>query len=479
MARFAIRTLEFDKVKEMLAAKAATSLGKAAIIAQQIESDFKKVNRLQEETAEALRIMEGSKRFPFGGAFNITAELKRAELGGVLEPLELQHIQTTAEAIRVMKAFLAENTELAPVLADFGERMQIFSRLEKQIASVIDEHGDIKDTASPKLHGLRNAIVVAKNRVKEKLDSILTDPNNQKYFMDKLVTMRGDRYVIPIKQEYKMNFPGVVHDQSSTGATLFIEPMAVLNLNNDIKRYMVEDMGYSDPGSQAALNNYTDIDFNDIVIDFDQATTQTYKITTTTIAGVPTVKREKQGDPKISTTAKIRALGGTWDFKFFVDGKQVFQKSEAATSDVEFNTANYPFFKTQTTPSIEWNRMYNTARKSDMRGDGCYETTGDASWICELKSTNLNAWDPATNNISFVIVENDTDISDWHMDGYFDSKTDNGNVYRLNFPAKGACPKIVAFDLTKPWQKEKVHVNTNWFKSDTSTIDQKLAQNTK
>lgn len=240
MARFAIRTLEFDKVKEMLAAKAATSLGKAAILAQQIESDFKKVNRLQEETAEALRIME-SKRFPFGGAFNITAELKRAELGGVLEPLELQHIQTTAEAIRVMKAFLAENTEMAPVLADFGARMQIFSRLEKQIASVIDEHGEIKDTASPKLHGLRNAIVVAKNRVKEKLDSILTDPNNQKYFMDKLVTMRGDRYVIPIKQEYKMNFPGVVHDQSSTGATLFIEPMAVLNLNNDIKRYMVEE----------------------------------------------------------------------------------------------------------------------------------------------------------------------------------------------------------------------------------------------
>lgn len=241
MARYAIRTLEFDKVKAMLAEKAATSLGKAAVLTQQIESDFKKVNRLQEETAEAKRILDEAKRFPFGGVFDITAELKRAELGGVLQPLELQHIQTTAEAIRVMKAFLANNTELAPVLADYGAKLQIFTRLEKQIEGAIDEHGEIKDNASPKLHGLRSAIQIAKNRVKEKLDSLLHDPNNQKYFQDALVTMRGDRYVIPIKQEYKMNFPGVVHDQSSTGATLFIEPMAVLNLNNDIKRYFIEE----------------------------------------------------------------------------------------------------------------------------------------------------------------------------------------------------------------------------------------------
>ena len=241
MARFAVKTLEFDKVKAMLAAKAATFLGKQQATALQIESEFAKVKALQEETAEALRILDEGKRFPFGGAFNITADVKRAELGSVLLPEELLHILTTVEAFGSMKEFLAANGEMAPAFAEYAAQMQQFPRLEKQIASAIDEHAEIKDTATPKLGGLRNAIQISKNRVKDKLDSILHDPNNQKYFQDNIVTMRGDRYVIPVKQEYKMNFPGIVHDQSGTGATLFIEPLAVVNLNNDIKRYVAEE----------------------------------------------------------------------------------------------------------------------------------------------------------------------------------------------------------------------------------------------
>ena len=241
MAKFSVKTLEFDKVKSMLASKAATFLGKQAVTALKIENEFSKVKALQEETAEALRLLDEGRRFPFGGAYNIVADIKRAELGSVLEPEELMHILTTVQAFESMKDFLTEMSELAPNLAEYGARITVFSRLEKQIASVIDDHGEIKDTASPKLNGLRNAIQIAKNRVKEKLDSILHDPNNQKYFMDNIVTMRGDRYVIPVKQEYKMNFPGIVHDQSGTGATLFIEPLAVVNLNNDIKRYVAEE----------------------------------------------------------------------------------------------------------------------------------------------------------------------------------------------------------------------------------------------
>ena len=241
MARYAIRTLEFDKVKAMLAAKTATSLAKQAIEGIKIESEFSKVKELLEQTAEACRILDEGKRFPFGGVHNIIPHVKRAELGGALEPEELLEVMTTAQGISDMKDFLLESSELAPNLSELGQGLIAQVKLVKQIAQAIDEHGEVMDKASTKLAGLRNAIIISKNRVKDKLDSILHDPNNQKYFQETLVTMRGDRYVIPVKMEYKMNFPGIVHDQSGTGATLFIEPMAVVNLNNDIKRYTAEE----------------------------------------------------------------------------------------------------------------------------------------------------------------------------------------------------------------------------------------------
>ena len=135
MARFAVKTLEFDKVKNMLASKAATFLGKQAIISLQIESEFSKVKRLQEETAEALRILDEGRRFPFGGAFNITADVKRAELGSVLEPEELQHIQTTVQAFASMKDFTTENAETAPNLAEYGA--ELTQKKNELIANVI------------------------------------------------------------------------------------------------------------------------------------------------------------------------------------------------------------------------------------------------------------------------------------------------------------------------------------------------------
>ena len=274
MARFAIKTLEFDKVKNILADKTATALGRQAVGAMRIESEFAKVKRLQEETAEALRIMDEGKRFPFGGAYNIVSEVKRAELGSTLDPEELLHVQTTVAAIRQMKFFLQDEAEIAPVLSEYANGLGIFTKLEKQIINAIDDHGEIKDSASTKLGGLRTAIQIAKNRIKEKLDSLLHDPSNQKYFQENLVTMRGDRYVIPVKMEYKMNFPGIVHDQSGTGATLFIEPMAVVNLNNDMKRYMAEEkeemerilrqltanVGAEAAGILASLDILTDLD---------------------------------------------------------------------------------------------------------------------------------------------------------------------------------------------------------------------------
>ncbi|HCJ90771.1 MAG TPA: endonuclease MutS2, partial [Acidaminococcaceae bacterium] len=163
------------------------------------------------------------------------------KMGSVLEVDELQDIKTSAQEFAALKRFLLTGSDDHPNLAVYGRELQEFPKLVRQLEKAISEKGEILDTASVKLSGLRVGIASAKNRVKTQLEHILHDPDNQKYFQDALVTMRGDRYVIPIKQEYRLNFPGVIHDQSGTGATLFIEPLAVVNLNNEIKRYLVQE----------------------------------------------------------------------------------------------------------------------------------------------------------------------------------------------------------------------------------------------
>ena len=241
MNLFAAKILEFDKVKGLLADKAATHLGREAAENIRVEHDCQKVQALQQETEEVIRIFDEGQRLPFGGCYDITALLKRTEIGSILEPEELLQVGSTLSSINAMKNFLAVERGTAPTLAGIGDELVFFTKLEKQINSIVDEHGVMRDNASPKLGSLRSAIADAKNKVRQHLDGILHNSSYQKYFQENLVTMRGDRYVIPVKQEYRMNFPGIVHDQSSTGVTLFIEPLAVVNLNNDIKRFLAEE----------------------------------------------------------------------------------------------------------------------------------------------------------------------------------------------------------------------------------------------
>ena len=249
------------------------------------------------------------------------------------------------------------------------------------------------------------------------------------------------------------------------------------------KRYMVEDMGYSDINSPAVQNGYTDIDFNDIVVDFTKKRTVKYHM----YNGKINPEETEYGNWEYEST--VRALGGTWDFILYLDKEDgtrvpIFSKSLASDArdaqyPVEFNTS-YPY---DITTGFKYGIMYNTSRPSDMRGDGHYETTApatgstasDESWLCKLKSSNLNLWSPERNNISFVIVENDTDISKWNMQNYFDSHMDSatstakGNVYVIDFPSKGACPKIAAFKTNKDWQREKVAVTSTWFSASPGT----------
>ena len=236
-----LQTLEYNKVRAMLADKTSSVMGRELAEALIPTNDISLVRRQIDETAEAREIMAVATNVPLGGIRDIRAIIKRADLGAVLEPYELLAVGSTLYAARRMKTFFNELPKPVPLLSDLANNITVQRNIENIIESTISEQGSIRDDASVELARIRREIKMAQSRVKDKIDAILRSSEYQKYFQDVLVTMRGDRYVIPIKQEYRHNFPGIVHDQSASGATVFIEPMAVVNLNNDIKQLMAAE----------------------------------------------------------------------------------------------------------------------------------------------------------------------------------------------------------------------------------------------
>lgn len=245
------------------------------------------------------------------------------------------------------------------------------------------------------------------------------------------------------------------------------------------KRYMVEDMGYSDPESQAVSNGYTDIDFNDIVVDFSSVRTVEKTWISSTTSPVPSYTVISDNT---EVEAKVYALGGIWDFILKVDGQPVFQKggatqvakdadgnyTNAGPSKVDFNN-DYPTFLGPS-PALVASEIYNTGSTFGVQ-DGQYPTSTEGfrdSYICQLTSEAINDWNPNTNNISFEIIDNGVVGTDYGqgIKDLLNSNKDSQNVYHLSFPAMGACPKIVAFDPTKQWKLEKNPVSTDWFKSN-------------
>lgn len=236
-----LHTLEYQKILEMLAEKAGSSLGKELAAALRPVSDTAAVIHGLEETDEARKILDAAITLPLGGIRDIRSHVKRCELGAYIEPHELLAVSSTLAAARRLKAFFTDMGGTAPKLALKCSELILLRHIENSIENTVDEHGAVRDDASVELARSRRDIKIFQGRIKDKLDSILHSSEYQKYFQDALVTIRGDRYVIPIKQEYRSQFPGIVHDQSASGATVFIEPMSVVNLNNDLKQAMATE----------------------------------------------------------------------------------------------------------------------------------------------------------------------------------------------------------------------------------------------
>jgi DNA mismatch repair protein MutS2 len=244
MQERALKVLEFTKVREQLLEHAASSLGRDKIKDLVPSTDFAEVVKLQAETDEAATVFRIKPTIPLAGIHDIRAHIKRSVIGGVLSPHELIQIASTIHASRQMKRFIediaAERTEL-PILLEQVAQIIPLTNLEQAIKLAIDESGEVLDSASDLLRSLRHQLRSNESRVREKLESMIRSSNASKMLSDAIVTIRNDRFVIPVKQEYRGHYGGIIHDQSASGQTLFIEPQVIVQLNNQLQDIRVKE----------------------------------------------------------------------------------------------------------------------------------------------------------------------------------------------------------------------------------------------
>lgn len=240
-----LKVLEYHKIIEMLIGKAESQLGKDRIKEIKPLIQIETIEELQKETEEALSLLVKRGNPPLYGIHSISQELKRLDIGGSISPGGLIKISDSLRVSRSLKTFIRETkddkTSDHPIIENLVEGLSIFKEIEDEINRAIINENEISDNASSTLRSIRRQISNKNDAVKDKLNSIIVSQSNKKYLQDSLVTMREGRYVIPVKAENRSHVPGLVHDMSSSGATVFVEPMAVVELNNQLRELELKE----------------------------------------------------------------------------------------------------------------------------------------------------------------------------------------------------------------------------------------------
>ncbi len=246
MQEKSLKVLEFYKIRDMLVERAASGLGKARCAALVPVSDIREIERMQAETEEVSTLVARTGVQPISAFDDVQAQVARAKVGGILSPKDLllcARLMQTARSVRrtlVGEKDEAEETE-TPHLVGLARALYPMRRLEEEIFAAILSEEEIADSASPGLASVRRKIRSANERIRDKLNGYLHSSSMARYLQDAIITMRQGRYVLPVRAEYRSQVPGIVHDQSSSGATLFIEPMAIVEINNDLRGLMGEE----------------------------------------------------------------------------------------------------------------------------------------------------------------------------------------------------------------------------------------------
>lgn len=228
--------LEYDKIIELLVDQASSDSGKRLCKALKPMTDLEEINTAEEQTAAAFTRIVKKGRLSFSGCCSVEDSMKRLEIGAALSATELLHICKILEVAGRAKSYGRHDTvdELADCLDAYFEQLSPVTPLSTEIRRCIISEEEISDDASSTLKHIRRSIESINDKVHSTLIG-LVNGSLRSYLQDQIITMRGDRYCIPVKAEYRSQVNGMIHDQSSSGSTLFIEPMAIVKLNNDLK----------------------------------------------------------------------------------------------------------------------------------------------------------------------------------------------------------------------------------------------------
>lgn len=233
----ALKTLEYTKIRERLTAQALSPMGKEKCNELVPLDDLSEIIREQRETTEAVNMALKKGRLPLGGIKDIRSHLERAKAGGVLAIDELMAVGEFLYVCRKVKNYSKQEnkSDIFPVLEDYFEIVKTINTVENEINRCILNEQEVSDDASSGLRAVRREIRNANGSIRDKLNSIIYSAAYKTMLQDAVITIRNDRYCVPVRAEYQSSFPGMVHDRSNTGSTVFMEPTAVIQLNNKIK----------------------------------------------------------------------------------------------------------------------------------------------------------------------------------------------------------------------------------------------------
>src|SRR5258708_26449200 len=232
--------LEMPKILEQLATHSSFSAGAELIRQLAPSGDIREAQAWQQETTEARALFDVKTEITLGGARDVSTAALQATHGFVLEPQTFLDLRGTLRRATTLRRTLSRLDSQFPALAVIADGLEECSGLQGEISQVLNDNGEVVDTASPRLAIIRRDLRVSFERLQGRLLNLINNPNNARFLQEQLVTQPHGRYVIPLRAEFKGRIPGIVHDSSSSCATIFVEPLATVELNNSWRELQLE-----------------------------------------------------------------------------------------------------------------------------------------------------------------------------------------------------------------------------------------------